>query len=200
MLFVLGFAHRRWSHIAPPAVAETVFKTDMDRVLRTSLIESYLAARPDLVRFFTARLRSKEAAEDLVQDMYERVLRVPQDEPIGNPMAYLYRLGTNLLLDQARYDGRRMVRDAVWSELNRARLAGVDIVDEPGAERVADAKQRLDRLLAAAKTLPPRTQQAFQLHKLEGRSHAETALVMGVSRSAVEKHISTALKFLLSKL
>ncbi len=175
-------------------------QSGMDKVLRAPLVECYLAARPDLVRFFTARLRSREAAEDLVQDMYERVLRAADDEPIINPMAYLYRLGTNLLLDQSRYEGRRMARDAVWSELNGLRLDGVDIVDQPGADQVTDAKQRLDRMLAAAKTLPPRTRQAFQLHKLEGRSHAETAVVMGVSRSAVEKHVSAALKFLVAKL
>lgn len=172
----------------------------MHQPLPAPLIESYLAARPDLVRFFTARLRSKEAAEDLVQDMYERVLRVPRDEPIGNPMAYLYRLGSNLLLDQVRYEGRRMARDAAWSELKGVRLAGVDIVDAPAADEAAASKQRLNRMLAAAKALPPQTQRAFQLHKLEGRSHAETAVVMGVSRSAVEKHISTALRFLLTKL
>jgi len=164
------------------------------------LIESYLAARPDLVRFFTARLHSREAAEDLVQEMYERALRVPSDELIANPMAYLYRLGSNLLLDRARYNGRRAARETAWSGLSGVRLGGVDIVDAPAADDALDARQRLHRLLAAAEQLPPQTRRAFQLHKLEGRSHADTAVVMGVSRSAVEKHISAALKFLLAKL
>jgi len=42
--------------------------------------------------------------------------------------------------------------------------------------------------------------QAFRLHKLEGLSHAETARRMNISVSAVEKHISAALKLLLRKI
>jgi RNA polymerase sigma-70 factor (ECF subfamily) len=37
-------------------------------------------------------------------------------------------------------------------------------------------------------------QRAFRLHKLEGRSHLETARIMGISVKSVEKHISAGLK------
>jgi len=59
------------------------------------------------------------------------------------------------------------------------------------------ARQRLAQLTARLTTLPTKTQEAFRLHKFEGLSHAETAARMGVSRSAVEKYISAALKHLL---
>jgi RNA polymerase sigma factor (sigma-70 family) len=48
-------------------------------------------------------------------------------------------------------------------------------------------------------TLPPQTQRVFRMHKLEGLSHAETAARLGVSKSAVEKHMITALKRLLAR-
>ncbi len=48
--------------------------------------------------------------------------------------------------------------------------------------------------------LPPATRRAFELHKLEGRTHAETAALMGISRSGVEKHMMAALKFLLARM
>lgn len=164
------------------------------------LLQAYLAARSDLVRFFTARLRSREAAEDLVQEMYERIVRADPEEAVANPLAYLYRLGANLMLDRARYEGRRAAREDAWSGANTMRVGSAEVVDEPPADEAVDARMRLDRLLAAAEALPPQTGRAFRLHKLQGLSHAETAAAMGVSRSAVEKHISAALKFLLARL
>jgi RNA polymerase sigma-70 factor (ECF subfamily) len=56
------------------------------------------------------------------------------------------------------------------------------------------------KLSAIVEEMPPKMRQAFRLHKLEGLSHAETAEAMEVSVSAVEKHISAALKLLLRKL
>jgi RNA polymerase sigma-70 factor (ECF subfamily) len=165
-----------------------------------ALLTAYLAASPDLVRFFTARLRSREAAEDLVQEMYERMLRVAPDESIANPSAYLYRLGSNLLLDQVRYDRRRTARETAWTGENSGRPGAIDTADEPAPDEVADARRRLAHLLAIADTLPTTTRRAFRLHKLDGLSHAETAAAMGLSRSAVEKHVSAALKFLLARL
>ena len=53
--------------------------------------------------------------------------------------------------------------------------------------------------MASLESLPPRMREAFKLHKLEGLSHAETARSMGISISAVEKHISGALKLLLEQ-
>src|SRR6185437_9430555 len=73
---------------------------------RSPLIELYLERRADLVRFFTMRLRSAAAAEDLVQDIYVRLSGIDEPAEIQNPMAYLYRLGSNLMLDRLRGERR----------------------------------------------------------------------------------------------
>ena len=164
------------------------------------LLTVYLAQRGDLLRFFTARLKSHAAAEDLVQEIYEKVARTSPDEVIENPAAYLFRLGANLMLDNLRSDRRRGARDAAWLQSRRLTRSGGEASDEPSADEVLASRQRLQRLLAAVKDLPPQSKRAFQLHKLQGLSHAETAKAMGVSKSAVEKHISAALKFLLVRL
>ena len=61
------------------------------------------------------------------------------------------------------------------------------------------ARQRLEKLSKALETLSPVTQRVFRLHKFEGLTHAETAERMGISRSAVEKHVSLALGHLLKR-
>ena len=161
-------------------------------------MSAYLERRSDLVRVFTSRLRSPARAEDLVQSMYEKVAAAP-DEAIANPVAYLYRLGSNLLLDEVRQRRRQAARETAWADLQGADVGGARASDMPSAEQAAASRARLQRLLAAVETLPPQPRRAFTLHKLEGLSHAETARAMGISRSAVEKHVSLALRLLVER-
>jgi RNA polymerase sigma-70 factor (ECF subfamily) len=87
----------------------------------SALIEAYLAKRTELVRFFTLRLRSAEAAEDLVQDIYVR-LTDAAPPPVSNPGAFLYRLGWNLMLDRLRSQRRSATSGRDWSAAAAARV------------------------------------------------------------------------------
>lgn len=162
------------------------------------LIAAYLARRPQLISYFRVRLRSQEAAEDLVQDIF---LRIRGLDPAGidNPGAYLYRLGSNLMLDRIRGQRRAERREADWQEGETERVGGVEVAQEPAPDVTVEARDRLERILKAVEGLPPAVREAFRLHKLEGLSHAETAAAMGVSRSSVEKYIMTSLQRILAK-
>jgi RNA polymerase sigma-70 factor (ECF subfamily) len=167
---------------------------------RNDLLDAYLSKRDDLVRFFTARLRSAAAAEDLVQDLYLRVANLEMTERVENPSAYLYRLATNLMLDRLRSERRSGARDAAWLQSHRVEVGGEGIADEPSPEQAAYARQRLSATARAIAELPPKTRRAFELHKLGGLTQEETAHALGVSRKTVEKQISTALQRLMAKL
>lgn len=167
---------------------------------RSSLIELYLERRADLVRFFTVRLRSAAAAEDLVQDIYVRLSGLGEPTDIQNPMAYLYRLGSNLMLDKLRGERRTANRDGAWLESQTTRVGVHEVSAEPSAEAAVAARQRLALLTEALKELSPQTQRVFRMHKFEGLSHTEVAQALGISRSAVEKHMMAALKHLLARL
>jgi RNA polymerase sigma-70 factor (ECF subfamily) len=163
------------------------------------LLAVYLERREDLKRYFTLRLGSAEAAEDLVQDIYFKVC-AGIDGEIANPPAFLFRLGSNLMLDRLKQQRRAAARDRDWAETQSISLGGEELADAPPADEALASRQRLERMLAALKDLPPACRRAFQLHKLEGLSHAETAAAMGVSKSTIEKHVSAALKHLLKRL
>jgi RNA polymerase sigma-70 factor (ECF subfamily) len=167
---------------------------------RSTLIGLYLERRADLVRFFTMRLRSAAAAEDLVQDIYVRLSGLEQPGDIQNPMAYLYRLGSNLMLDRLRGERRTANRDGAWLDSQTTRIGVHEISSEPSAEATVAARQRLALLTEALKELSPQTQRVFRMHKFEGLSHPEVAAAIGISRSAVEKHMMAALKHLLARL
>jgi RNA polymerase sigma-70 factor (ECF subfamily) len=167
---------------------------------RSALIGLYLERRTDLVRFFTMRLRSAAAAEDLVQDIYVRLSGLEPGADIQNPMAYLYRLGSNLMLDKLRGERRMANRDGAWLETQTTRVGIHEVSAEPSAEATVAARQRLALLTEALKDLSPQTQRVFRMHKFEGMSHPEVAQALGISRSAVEKHMMAALKLLLARL
>ncbi len=164
------------------------------------MVAAYFERREDMRRFFLARLGGGADVEDLIQELYLKVQGLDGAEPIDNPPAYLYRLASNLMLDRMRRQRRAGARDAEWRRDNHATLGTLDVVDSPDAEAAVIARQRLQRLTEALKTLAPLTQKVFELHKFEGLTHAETAAQLGISRSAVEKHVSLALKHLLTKI
>lgn len=157
---------------------------------------AYLERRADLVRFFTLRLGSREAAEDLAQDIYIRIAAADPRTPVENPAGYLYRLGSNLMLDRLRGERRSAARDTAWRTTQRTMLGADEVAEEPPADEAVAARQRLAAIVAALNDLPEQTRRIFRLHKFDGLSHSEVAAMLGISRSAVEKHMIAALKHL----
>ncbi|HTK35275.1 MAG TPA: sigma-70 family RNA polymerase sigma factor [Caulobacteraceae bacterium] len=152
-----------------------------------------------MLRYFTARLGSSMAAEDLVQDIYLKLASLELEAPVQNNAAFLYRMGSNLMLDRLRQQHRSAARDGDWRQINASFVEDEEVAEDRPADEALAARQRLVLLLQAIEELPAATRQAFRLHKLEGLSQAQTAEALGVSRSSVEKYISAALKHLLSR-
>ena len=139
------------------------------------------------------------AAEDLVQDIYIKLVGLELEAPVQNNAAFLYRMGANLMLDRLRQQHRAAARDGDWRQINASFVQDEAVTDERPVDEALAARQRLVLLLDAIEELPAQTRQAFRLHKLEGLSQAETAEALGVSRSSIEKYISAALRHLLAR-
>jgi RNA polymerase sigma-70 factor (ECF subfamily) len=168
----------------------------------SDVVETFLQRRAALVRYFTVRTGSSARAEDLVQEIYLKIASLDDraKAEVRNPAAFLYRLGANLMLDRLKQDRRGMVRDEAWRRHQGLETAAGEASDEPAADEVLAAKQRLRQLSVAVEELTPQVRRAFVLHKLNGKSQVETAQAMNISRSAVEKHVSAALKHLMRRL
>jgi RNA polymerase sigma-70 factor (ECF subfamily) len=165
-----------------------------------ALLAAYLERRDELVRFFTRRLKSSAAAEDLVQDIYLRIATLEPGIDVRNAAGYLYRLGSNLMLDNIRGERRRVARDHNWRDSHRTFLGVEEVSEDPSADHALAARQRLEAVVAVVRDLPEQTQRVFRMHKFEGLSHPQVAAQLGISRSAVEKHMMAALKHLLARL
>jgi RNA polymerase sigma-70 factor (ECF subfamily) len=171
-----------------------------DGAARDELLDLYFQKRPNLVRFFAAKTGSHAAAEDLAQELYLKLRTRPGEPHLESPTALLYRIATNLLFDRTRGERRSASRDSAWREATTQSAGGEDLAREPLPEDAVASRERLRQLFQAAEELPPQMGRAFRLHKLQGLSHAETAQQMGLSKKAVEKHVSAALKALTRKL
>lgn len=149
----------------------------------------FLAMRADLARFLVARGNSRDDAEDLLQDMFVK-LETFLPGPVGHPRAYLYQMANNLSHDRRRAAARRIARNESWVDIHNGSLTETD--PSPNAERVVVARDRLSRIEKALDGLPERTADIFRRFRIEGETQKAIANSLGISVSAVEKHLQRA--------
>jgi RNA polymerase sigma-70 factor (ECF subfamily) len=163
----------------------------------SALVAAYMDKRANLIRFFALRTSSQSEAEDIVQEIYLRIANL-DDASVENPVGYLYRLGTNVMLDRVRARQRATVRDDAYYRTLQAGSASEPHSEAPSPEAAWLARARLERVLAVVEAMPPRRKQVFVMHKIEGLSYGEIAEKLRISRSAVEKLMMAALRDLMS--
>ncbi|PJG45716.1 RNA polymerase subunit sigma-70 [Sphingobium sp. LB126] len=156
----------------------------------------YRLHRAELLRMLIARIGDSGEAEEILQEMWIR-LRHASTSPIANGRAYLFRMAQNLVIDRLRERQRRMRRERVWLDDLSGAGGGSERADAgPNAEEAMLDREETARLASALETLPDGARRAFELHKVEGLSHAEVAMRLGISKSGVEKHMAVAMKYL----
>ena len=165
---------------------------DVDH-MATGLEAHFAAMRGELLRFLAARMGSSADAEDLMQDMWLRLSRA-ETGPVGNPRAYLFRMALNIANDLVRERSRRRVRDTAWSDSAISERGGIAIDETPSAEQMLIDKRELAQLQQIIHALPDRARDVFCRHRLSEQSHGEIAAALGISKSAVEKHMANAMR------
>ncbi|MDH2151527.1 RNA polymerase sigma factor [Sphingobium yanoikuyae] len=159
------------------------------RMSEGGLKRTFLDLRPALTRYLLMRGLSQEDADDLIQDMYLK-LESYQGGPVGEPSAYLYRMAHNLLLDRRRSAARRIRREEEWSAGGTGVVSHIDL--RPSAEEGLIARERLKVITNALRVLPERTRDIFWRFRIGGQTQKVIAGELGVSKSAVEKHLYRA--------
>ncbi|KQP37900.1 sigma-70 family RNA polymerase sigma factor [Pseudorhodoferax sp. Leaf274] len=144
----------------------------------------------ELLNFLARQVRDRDAAADLAQESYVRVLAVQHaGQAIVDMRALLYRTAHNLLVDRHR-------RAAVRRHDDLDALAEHEQPHAPAhlqPEEALAAMQVVRAYVATIEALPPRCREAFVLHVFDGLSHAQVGQHMGISASMVEKHIVRAM-------
>jgi RNA polymerase sigma-70 factor (ECF subfamily) len=137
---------------------------------------------PRLYRAARAWARSREEAEDLVQETYARVLAKPRLLRGEDEVGYLLRALRNTLISQRRTDARR----PVTTELADEAAVGVRASDDP-ASAVETAQ-----VFAAIAALPDEFRDALVAVDVAGLSYPEAARALGVPEGTLTSRLFRA--------
>jgi RNA polymerase sigma-70 factor (ECF subfamily) len=126
---------------------------------------------------------SREDAEDLVQDTYERVLRRPRFVRRDDDLSYLYRTLRNTYFNSRRTASRR---PQVAAELDDVHAASLRSDSQPELA----AEQNL--VLEAVAALPEPMREVLVAVDVIGLSYAEAGKALGVHENTIPTRLARA--------
>jgi RNA polymerase sigma factor (sigma-70 family) len=159
-----------------------------ERALAGDWVGEQLAAyEPALRRYFRKRVPAY-AVDDLIQEVFVNLYSRRAPTAVEHIERYLFTVAAHSLQ-------RRMRRDRQWESLEDR--DDLEPLEEISPEREVLAREKLANAVAVIENLPPRTREVFLLHRFEEMTYRRIADALGISVSAVEKHMMAALKVLL---
>jgi len=141
-----------------------------------------------LRRFLLARVRNAFDVPDIIQEVYLRMLRVPNMESIRSPEAYLFTVAQHVAQQHTMRQSATPPSVELTQMLN---ASGAASHTDPILE--LDAQECLENLQSTLDALSPKARATFMLHRRDGLSFDEIATKLGVSRPMVKKYLTKAL-------
>jgi RNA polymerase sigma factor (sigma-70 family) len=140
-----------------------------------------------LTKILLGRGRSREEAEDLVQEAFIKMQEYRnKGGQVREPEAFLVRTAIRLSINAHRDAHHDLYVDQRVEEFTQL------IDSNPSPDEVLVADECLERMSVALDGVSRKTRDVFLMHRLDGLSHGEIAARLGISVSAVEKHMISA--------
>jgi RNA polymerase sigma factor (sigma-70 family) len=158
------------------------------------LLAALMSDRAMLLRYLVARGASSAESEDILQDLFLK-LETKQIGPVSEPKAYLYRMAHNLLNDRKRTAARQENRESAWAS-TRVGPDGQSIIAASVEESLIQ-RERLKTVKDTLARLPERTSFILLQYRVDGVSQKMIAANLGITISAVEKHLQRAYRAIL---
>ena len=180
------------SRLSTPRNDNVVDLATRGRPGRRKLVEQLFAQHAPAVRLFLrGRSVSHEQIDDVVQELFTRLMRVERVEErmtdaSGSVRSFLLTMTNNLIVDRQR---KRQVRNA-HAEAHRA--LEVEHVEERTPERIVAAQLELESIMAVLLDLPVQWRVAFVLQRFRNMSYKDIALHMGVTVRQVKYYLRRA--------
>jgi len=179
----------RWSARSP-----SLTDADENSPAPDSLAVRSQVLRTALNRYFARRGCPPHETDDLVQEVFLRIVRRGNAEGLENLDGYVFQTAASVFTDRHR---SRRVRAADRHDSFEPDLHGES---QAGPDETLLGREALGAVSAVLMELPERTRQVFVLRRLEEMSYREIALRLGLSLSAVEKDMLRAVRLLRTRL
>jgi RNA polymerase sigma factor (sigma-70 family) len=150
--------------------------------------------RTSLEHYFSRRIRDRAETGDMIQEVFLRLVKRGSLDTVDKLGGYVFETASNVLTDRLRK--RRSRREDSHEEFDGQIHGDVDF----SPERVLIGRETLARATAVLLELPERTRVIFVLRRLEGMRYRDIAVRLGISVSAVEKHMERAMAHLVQRL
>lgn len=135
-----------------------------------------------------AKLQSREAAEEIVQELFLTLWEKRNVLLISNLTHYLRMALRNKCIDHIR---KQIVKDKYWTYYKTFLPHQTD-----NAHDAISYNNLMEAVESGISLMPEKTKRIFILNRLEGRSVPDVAQLIRISEKSVEYHITKCLKTL----
>lgn len=137
----------------------------------------------NLLRFLGRRVRVAIDIEDLAQETYLRLLRLPDLRDVRNPEAYLIRVASHVVAEWRQRQPPGGVPEAATDDA---------LVDEITPEFELEGQVSQQRLNETLAVLPPLMRTVLLLRVRDGYAYKDIAREIGITNRQVKRHLALA--------
>lgn len=135
-----------------------------------------------LYNWLRKTLRSKDRAEDVLQDTFVKIMLIKDKFVIQQPQTYLYSTAKRIIIDQAR---RQKIEQAYLDYISQ--FEGDSCISSP--EQAILAIETLDRMASVLGDLDERARQILLMHYVDGIPQNAIAQQMNISTKTVHRDL-----------
>lgn len=159
-----------------------------------TLLDVLIDNRPMLVNLARGFVGCASLAEDVVHDVFIKLVDFPDQDAVRQPVAYVTRMVRNASIDAFR-------RQSLENTYHADEDDGLHVPSpEPSPEAALLVRDTLRHVYNALEQLPPRSRAAFEMVRLREETLQSTARALDVSQTLVhfmvrdaEKHCADCL-------
>lgn len=155
----------------------------------SKILKAFLENKAAIRRYLRRFSQNQQDVEDILQETFLKGFAAERKRGVTQHKAFLFKIAKHTALAGIRSKDTKTV--APLEDFKSFEL----LLDEnsAAADEWLDGRRKLALLTRAVAELPPQCQKAFLLRRVDGLQYKQIANRMGISVSAVEKHVTAGL-------